>query len=76
MPSFIAEEVRVAWAVDAGGVQHLIPAATDSNRETHRIVRSRHAVGVLSLPWNADSNPGPLYEAALEALEAEQLHVD
>ena len=74
--SFIAEEVQVAWGVDASDTRHLVPAAADSSREAHRILRARHAIGVLSLTWNVDSSPGPNYEAALAALEAEQQHVD
>ena len=50
--------------------------STASKRETHRILRARHAPGVLSLPWHERIIPEQRYELALEALEAERHLVD
>ena len=58
--------------IDPAGPRGLVLTSTASTRETHRILRARHAPGVLSLPWHERTIPEQRYELALEALEAER----
>ena len=68
----IVETLRTRWEGSGAGPRRLVLTSTASTRETHRILRARHAPGVLSLPWHEGTIPEQRYELALEALEAER----
>ena len=73
----IVETLKVQWEQLDGGRRRMVPASTASRRETHRILRARHAPGVLSMPWQWGGQRGPMlveksFEEAREALDAER----